>query len=81
MCPLTAWAACPAQNLVPVGAHPLTHNAYHAFSVCHAAGQPEGDSEDLSALVRSEVESPLWPACAGAGGPVSTPTVGTVVFF
>lgn len=51
-----------------------------ASPVCHAAGQPEGDSEGLGALGQSEAGSPLWPACAGAGGPASTPTVGTVVF-
>lgn len=50
-------------------------------SVCQAAGQPEGDSEDVSARPQSDVESPLCPGCAGAGIPAGTPIVGTVGFL
>lgn len=50
-------------------------------SVCQAAGQPEGDSEDVSARLQSDVESPLCPGCAGAGIPAGTPIVGTVGFL
>ena len=59
---------------------PSLTGIYHVPSVCQAAGQPEGDSEDVSARLQSDVERPLCPGCAGAGYQQALPLWGQWVF-